>query len=172
LLKRLAQCLHPALPGGVHLKTLEVYETIFRMIDKRHLQRDIILYSYGLFPLLPIAALPVKPVLLTLYELYFVPLDEALNPILTGFLMGLFSALEEGADYYNRVITILDNLANRIDEFYFYTCIWSAIHLVASVRYPAIIFILNHFDRTKNIEDQFHLIGLSTETMVMKINNN
>jgi hypothetical protein len=143
-----------------------VYETIFRIIDKRHLQRDIILYSYGLFSLLPVAALPVKPVLLTLYELYFLPLGEALNPILTGFLIGLFSALEAGADYYDRVILLLDNLANKTDEFYFYTCIWSAIHSVALVRHSAIIFILNHFDRRKNIEDQFHLIGLSIETMV------
>jgi hypothetical protein len=166
LSKRLAQCLHPALPSGVHLKTLEVYETIFRIVDKRHLQRDIILYSYGLFSLLPVAALPVKPVLLTLYETYFLPLGEALHPILTGFLIGLFSALEEGADYYHRVISFLDNLANRIDEFYFYNCIWSAIHLVASVRYSAINFILNHFDKRKNMEDQIYLIGSSIDTMV------
>ncbi|CAF0822713.1 unnamed protein product [Rotaria sp. Silwood1] len=169
LSKRLAQCLHPALPSGVHLKALEVYETIFQIIDKRHLQRDIILYSYGLFSLLSDAALPVKPILLTLYETYFLPLGEALNPILTGFLVGLFSALEEGADYYNRVIILLDNLANRIDEFYFYTCIWSAINFVSTVRYSAITFILNHFDKRKNMKDQIYLIGLSRDTMVSAV---
>jgi hypothetical protein len=168
LFKRLAECLHPALPSGVHLKTLEIYETIFQIIEKRQLQRDIILYSYGLFSLLPVAALPVKPVLLKLYESYFLPLGETLNPILSGFLIGLFSALEEGADYYNRVISLLDNLANQIDEFYFYTCIWSSIHLAASVRHSAITYIINHFDKRKNIEDQFHLIGFSVETMVKK----
>jgi hypothetical protein len=31
--KRLAQCLNPALPAGVHQKTLEVYELIFQRID-------------------------------------------------------------------------------------------------------------------------------------------
>lgn len=30
--KRLAQCLNPALPGGVHLKTLETYEEILKLI--------------------------------------------------------------------------------------------------------------------------------------------
>ncbi|CAF3354247.1 unnamed protein product [Rotaria sp. Silwood1] len=169
LSKRLAQCLHPALPSGVHLKTLEVYETIFRMIGKRNLQRDIILYSCGLFPLLPAAALPVKPVLLTLYETYFLPLDDALNPILTGFLLGLFPALEEGADYYDRIYTLLDNLSNRIDKFYFYTCIWSAIHLVASARHSALTFILNHFDKKKTMEDQLYLMGSSVETMVSAV---
>ncbi len=110
----------------------------------------------------------MKPVLLTLYETYFLPLGEALNPILTGFLIGLFSAVEEGAEYYNRLINLLDNLANQSDEFYFYTCIWSAIHLVPSVRYSAITFVLNHFDKRKNMEDQMYLIGLSVETMVIK----
>jgi hypothetical protein len=113
-----------------------------------------------------VAALPVKPVLLTLFEIYFLPLGDALNPILTGFLIGLFSALEEGADYYNRLIILLDNLANRIDEFYFYTCIWSAIRSVASVRYSAITFIMSHFDKRKNLEDQIYLMGLSVEIMV------
>lgn len=120
--------------------------------------------------MLPVAALPVKPVLLNIYESYFLPLGDALNPILTGLLLGLFPALEEGADYYDRIYTLLDNLSNCIDKFYFYTCIWSAIHLVASARYSALAFILNHFDKRKTMEDQLYLMGSSVETMV-NINN-
>ena len=120
--------------------------------------------------MLPGAALPVKPVLLNIYESYFLPLGDALNPILTGLLLGLFPALEEGADYYDRIYTLLDNLSNCIDKFYFYTCIWSAIHLVASARYSALAFILNHFDKRKTMEDQLYLMGSSVETMV-NINN-
>lgn len=130
------------------------------------MQRDIILYSYGLFSLLPVAALPVKPVLLHIYECYFLPLGDALNPVLTGLLIGLFSSLEEGAEYFDRVIHLLDQLANRIDEFYFYTCLWSATHLVSPVRHPAITFVINHFDKRKSLHDQSQLIGLSVETMV------
>lgn len=147
---------------------MTLYEIIFQIIPKRDLQRDILLYSHGMFSLLPVAALQVKPVLLTLYESYFLPLGEALNPVLSGFLIGLFSALEEGADYYDRVIKLLDNLANRIDEFYFYTSVWSSVNLVALARYPAITFVLSHFNKRQNIEDQFHLVGLSTEIMVGK----
>lgn len=166
VLKRLAECLHPKLPPGVHLKTLKIYETIFQTIQKRDLQRDIILYSYGIFSLLPLAALAVKPVLLNLYDSYFLPLGEALNPVLSGFLIGLFSSLEEGADYYDRIVTLLDKLANQIDEFYFYTSVWSSINLAVPARHAAIVFVLNHFDKRKTIEDQYHLIGLSTEIMV------
>lgn len=35
--KRLAQCLNPALPSGVHSKALEVYEIVFKNIGVRHL---------------------------------------------------------------------------------------------------------------------------------------
>lgn len=172
LFKHLAQCLHPALPAGVHLNTLEVYETIFRIVDKQQLQRDIILYAYGLFSLLPVANISIKSNLLQIYDNYFLPFGDGLNPVLTGFLIGLFSSLEEGAEYFDRIINLLDKLANRIDEFYFYTCLWSAIHLVPSVRYQGSLFILNHFDRQKNLTEQFHLIGLSIDTMVKRTKKN
>ena len=38
--KRLYQCLHPALPTGVHLKTLETIELIFSRIGQQRLSRD------------------------------------------------------------------------------------------------------------------------------------
>ena len=49
--KRLCQCLNPALPPGVHLKTLETYELIFERIGSRRLARDLGYYSEGIFPL-------------------------------------------------------------------------------------------------------------------------
>ncbi len=59
-------------------------------------------YSSGLFPLLGHAAMSVKPVLLTLYERYFLPLQRALLPSLQAFIMGLLPGLEEGAEVYER----------------------------------------------------------------------
>eukprot|EP00965_Chrysotila_dentata_P034057 1134097-Pleurochrysis_carterae.AAC.1 len=49
--KRLYQCLNPALPSGVHLKTLETYELIFSRIGTARLARDLAFYSEGIFPL-------------------------------------------------------------------------------------------------------------------------
>lgn len=42
--KRLAQCLHPALPSGVHRKALETYEIIFKIIGPKRLAKDLFLY--------------------------------------------------------------------------------------------------------------------------------
>ena len=50
--KRLAQCMHPALPSGVHLKALETYDIIFKCMGTNRLAQELFLYSAGLFPLL------------------------------------------------------------------------------------------------------------------------
>lgn len=42
--KRLAQCLHPALPSGVHRKALETYEIIFKIIGPKRLAKDLFVY--------------------------------------------------------------------------------------------------------------------------------
>lgn len=47
--KRLAQCLHPALPSGVHLKALETYEIIFKIVGTKWLAKDLFLYRYSCF---------------------------------------------------------------------------------------------------------------------------
>ncbi|XP_045396593.1 protein dopey-2 isoform X2 [Lemur catta] len=100
--KRLAQCLHPALPSGVHLKALETYEIIFKIVGTKWLAKDLFLYSCGLFPLLAHAAMSVRPVLLGLYEKYFLPLQKLLLPSLQAFVVGLLPGLEEGSEIYDR----------------------------------------------------------------------
>lgn len=100
--KRLAQCLHPALPSGVHLKALESYDIIFKCIGTQRLAHDLFIYSAGLFPLLSHAAMSVKPVLLTVYETHFVALGRNIKPGLNGLLLGLLPGLEEGAEFFDR----------------------------------------------------------------------
>jgi len=97
--KRLAQCLHPALPSGVHLKVLETYDIIFKCIGTQRLASDLFTYCSGLFPLLGYAAMNVRPALLSLYEAHLVPLRQHIKPALSGVIMGLLPGLEEGSDH-------------------------------------------------------------------------
>jgi len=100
--KRLAQCLHPALPSGVHLKVLETYDIIFKCIGTQRLASDLFTYCSGLFPLLGYAASNVRPALLSLYEVHLVPLRQYIKPALSGVIMGLLPGLEEGSDHFGR----------------------------------------------------------------------
>jgi hypothetical protein len=102
--KRLSQCLNAALPGGVHLKTLETYDEIFKHIKEKRLARDLHIYSAGLITLYPFASIQIKPVILDLIQAYYLPLGKALLPCLSGLVISLLSGLEEeGSDIYQRV---------------------------------------------------------------------
>ncbi|XP_051999915.1 protein dopey-1-like isoform X1 [Xyrauchen texanus] len=164
--KRLAQCLHPALPSGVHRKALETYEIIFKIIGPKRLARDLFLYSSGLFPLLSNAAMSVKPVLLGLYETYYLPLGKTLKPGLQGLLTGVLPGLEEGSEYYDRTNTLLEKVAVAVEQPAFYGALWGSILTSPAVRLPGVFFVLLHLNRKLSMEDQLYIIGSDIALMV------
>ncbi|XP_058838308.1 protein dopey-1 homolog isoform X2 [Topomyia yanbarensis] len=164
--KRLAQCMHPALPSGVHLKALESYDVIFSNIGVDRLASELFIYSAGLFPLLGYSAMNVRPPLLSIYEKYFVPLGEKLRPALSGFLSGVFPGLESGQDHFERTSSLLDKVCEAVKPECFYTCLWECIVTNASVRLPAITYVLDHFDKKRSCVDQKELMGGSVELLV------
>uniref|UniRef100_A0A3B4U3Z4 DOP1 leucine zipper like protein A n=1 Tax=Seriola dumerili TaxID=41447 RepID=A0A3B4U3Z4_SERDU len=164
--KRLAQCLHPALPSGVHRKALETYEIIFKIIGPKRLAKDLFLYSSGLFPLLSNAAMSVKPVLLGLYETYYLPLGKTLKPGLQGLLTGVLPGLEEGSEYYDRTNTLLEKVAAAVEQSAFYSALWGSILTSPAVRLPGVSFVLLHLNRKLSMEDQLYVIGSDIELMV------
>lgn len=166
--KRLAQCLHSALPSGVHLKTLEVYNVIFQIIGNDMLSRDLYLYSNGLFPLFETATLGVRPVLLSLFETYFLPLKNHLKPCLHALISCILAGLEENSDFYQRTFYLLKNICQSTSQEYFYTCLWNAILTSSNqmTRHQGIEFVLKHFDKKLTLEDQLYLIGTSIFTMI------
>ncbi|XP_054470794.1 protein dopey-2 [Anoplopoma fimbria] len=165
--KRLAQCLHPALPSGVHLKALETYEVIFKIIGTKWLAKDLFIYSSGLFPLLGHAAMAVKPILLTLYERYYLPLQRALLPSLQAFITGLLPGLEEGLDVYDRTDALLLKLSLLVGQQVFYGALWGSMLVTPMVRLPASVFIVTHFDCKASPRQQTHMLGYD-HRLVMK----
>ncbi|KAL0615631.1 Protein dopey-2 [Plecturocebus cupreus] len=145
--KRLAQCLHPALPSGVHLKALETYEIIFKIVGTKWLAKDLFLYSCGLFPLLAHAAVSVRPVLLTLYEKYFLPLQKLLLPSLQAFIVGLLPGLEEGSEISDRQSLILSpRLECSVISAHYNFC------LLDSRNSPASALQSQHFGRPRKVD--------------------
>ncbi|KAG9333415.1 hypothetical protein JZ751_012675, partial [Albula glossodonta] len=165
--KRLAQCLHPALPSGVHLKALETYEVIFKIIGTKWLAKDLFIYSSGLFPLLAHAAMSVRPVLLKLYERYFLPLQRALLPSLQAFVMGLLPGLEEGLEVYDRTDALMVKLSLLVGQQLLYGALWSCMLINPLVRLPASSFIVSHFDRMGSGPEQRYMLG-TNHPLVMK----
>ncbi|KAF9398703.1 hypothetical protein BGX21_007403 [Mortierella sp. AD011] len=140
--KRLAQCLNPALPAGVHGKTLDVYAYILETIGPDQLAEDITLWSYGLFPFLQYASLSVKPQLLDIYERHYLPLKDRLRPCLKSFMIGLLPGLdEEGSEFFDRVLNIMDSLRKAVDETFFFQCMWLILITSSPHRGPALHYL-------------------------------
>lgn len=157
--KRLSQCLHPALPIGVHLKALETYEIIFKIIGIKWLAKDLFFYSSGLFPLLGNAAMSVKPVLLGLYEKYYLPLQKALNPSVQAFITGLLPGLEEGSEIYDRTDILLQKLILVVGQEIFYGALWGSVVVSPSIRLPASLFIVSHINKSLPRKEQKYVFG-------------
>ncbi|XP_058800674.1 protein dopey-1 isoform X2 [Phymastichus coffea] len=164
--KRLAQCMHPALPSGVHLKALETYDIIFKCMGTNRLSHELFIYSAGLFPLLGNAAMNVRPPLLTVYETHFVPLGERLRPGLSGFLSGVLPGLEEGSDHFDRTNSLLEKVCEGVGPKYFYACLWDCLASNSIIRLPAISFALSHFNKKLPMEDQVYMMGTNIDIMV------
>ncbi|XP_066455082.1 protein dopey-2 isoform X2 [Eleutherodactylus coqui] len=167
--KRLAQCLHPALPSGVHLKALETYEIIFKIIGTKWLSRDLFLYSSGLFPLLSHAAMSVKPLLLGLYETYFLPLQRSLLPSLQAFITGLLPGLEEGSEIYDRTDMLLQKLSMVIGQEVFYSSLWGSVLVNSSIRLPASLFVVSHINRDVSANAQSSMLGKDKQLAIKSL---
>ncbi|XP_030058072.1 protein DOP1B isoform X2 [Microcaecilia unicolor] len=167
--KRLAQCLHPALPSGVHLKALETYEIIFKIIGTKWLAKDLFLYSSGLFPLLANAAMSVRPVLLGLYETYFLPLQKSLLPSLQAFITGLLPGLEEGSEIYDRTDILLQRLSLLIGQEMYYSALWGSVLVSPSIRLPASLFVVSHINRDLPGKKQKYMLGMDHKLAVKSL---
>ena len=116
--KRLAQCLDPALPSGVHQKTLEVYAYVFAVLDTDGLSKDLPLYLPGLSPTMAFASLSVKPSLLSLFETFIVPLSASrLRPALKAIILSLVPGLEEEAsEEFERTLSLLNRFRSAVGK--------------------------------------------------------
>ncbi|XP_065057535.1 protein dopey-1-like isoform X2 [Rhopilema esculentum] len=167
--KRLAQCLHPALPSGVHLKALETYQLIFKQIGKGRLINDLFIYSSGLFPLLAQAAISVKPVLLDLYEEFYVPLGRHIIPGLPGFILAVLPGIEEGSEHNERTTSILETVCQNSNKESFYSALWGCVLHSTQVRLSAITFVLNHLAKATDGRDTSYVFGNNRALMVDSI---
>ncbi|KAI9254739.1 Dopey, N-terminal-domain-containing protein [Helicostylum pulchrum] len=158
--KRLAQCLNPGFPAGVHQKTLEVYAFILKTIGPDQLAEDLALWSTGLFPFVQYAATHVKPQLINLFETYYFPLRGRLRPAMRGFIIALLPALEEeGSEYFDKVVNLLENLSETIELPFFYSCMWLVMISNPSLRSPALNYLLRKLPKICDREAVAVVIG-------------
>jgi hypothetical protein len=161
--RRLAQCLNPTLPSGVHQKALEVYNYVFSMIGRDALSRDLPLYLPGLSPTLSFASLTVRSPFLALLENHLLKLDPlALRPALKAIILALLPGLEEDtSEDFERTLNVLESfkravrqgsddnaeLINSVGDEYFWQCFFLASITSNSRRLGALAYLIRNFPK-------------------------
>ncbi|WVW80007.1 hypothetical protein I302_101980 [Kwoniella bestiolae CBS 10118] len=118
--KRLAQCLNPALPAGVHQRALDVYAYIFSIIGVEGLKRDLLIWSSGLFPFFQYATTSVRPILINIYETYYLPLGSDLRPATKALILAFLPGMEEETgDFFDKILSLLDKVSGAVTASFF-----------------------------------------------------
>ncbi|EED23528.1 cellular morphogenesis regulator DopA [Talaromyces stipitatus ATCC 10500] len=161
--KRLAQCLNPSLPSGVHQKALEVYTYIFGLLKPEGLSVDLPLYFPGVAPTLTFASLSVRPLFISLLETYLPELEPmTIRPALKAIILALLPGLEEEtSDDFEPTIRTLNkirNVASQMDTRrsslssnaggqYFWQCMFLASITNPSRRLGVLAYLNRHLPK-------------------------
>ena len=154
--RRLAQCLNPSLPSGVHQKTLELYDLVLTLQGQDNLSRDLSLYLPGISSTLTFASLKVRPIFLSLVEDHLLKLPiTTLRPALKAVILSLLPGIEdETSEDFDRVLDILDKfrgLFNIADtEGIFWQCLFLASITSPSRRLGALAYLTRRLPKLES----------------------
>ena len=133
LAKRLAQCLNPECPSGVHEVVLDIYYLILHNIvffNETCLMDNLGIYACGLFPFYPNASINNKKIF---YEKIIRGCFICFRPDeITLCLPGLLTSLIQGLDDNNettreQIYTMFGDLTTKLTENVFYGVYWTLI---------------------------------------------
>ncbi|RCH94744.1 hypothetical protein CU098_001184, partial [Rhizopus stolonifer] len=121
---------------------------------------DLALWSTGLFPFVQYAATHVKPQILSIFENYYFPLKGRLRTSIRGFIIALSPALEEeGSEYFDKVVELVEKLSDTVELPFFYSCIWLAMISNPGLRPPLLNYLLRKLPKIADREDVAVVLG-------------
>ena len=163
LSKRLAQCLNPECPGGVHEVVINIYFMIFQNIltkNEGKLGDNLGIYSSGLFPFFTYASKPNKIKMLEkIIHLCFLKLEQnELNLCLSGLLSSLIPGLDDNNEEITQKIYLtFDELKKKMKPGVFYGTYYSILLRNRLLRASGIKYLLERiikFENYKELSDE------------------
>ena len=133
LAKRLAQCLNPECPSGVHEVVLDIYYLILHNIvffNETCLMDNLGIYACGLFPFYPNASLNNKKKFIDkiIYGCFLCFRSDEITLCLPGLLTSLIQGLDDNNDSTkDQIYTVFYDLSKKVTENVFYGVYWTLI---------------------------------------------
>ena len=147
LSKRLAQCLNPECPGGVHEVVINIYTILFQNILQKNdnkLEDNLGIYSCGLFPFFSYASIPNKIIFLdSIVTSCFLRLDQnELSLCLPGLISSLIPGLDDNNDTTSqKIYSSFDKIKEKMKKGVFYGIYWSLLLRNKSLRPSGIKYL-------------------------------
>ena len=133
LAKRLAQCLNPECPSGVHEVVLDIYYLILHNIvffNETCLMDNLGIYACGLFPFYPNASLNNKKKFMDkiVNGCFLCFRQDEITLCLPGLLTSLIQGLDDNNDNTKeQIYTIFNDLIDKLSPNVFYGVYWTLI---------------------------------------------
>ena len=158
LSKRLAQCLNPECPGGVHEVVLDIYQLILNNIISKNeakLMDNLGLYACGLFPFFPNASLTNKKKYLEIIvkkNFLCIDINEFIL-CLPGLLCSIIPGLDDNNDEMTQMIfDTLDLIKSKIKEHNFFGVYWTLILRNTHLRSSGMKYLLEKITKYIDIK--------------------
>ena len=171
LAKRLAQCLNPECPSGVHEVVLDIYYIILHNIvffNETCLMDNLGIYACGLFPFYPNATLSNKKKFMDkiIYGCFLCFRVDEITLCLPGLLTSLIQGLDDNNEETRKQIyNIFDDLKNKLTDNVFYGVYWTLILRNKLLRPSGIKFL---FDKIMKYSDFKNLPKEKKEEIIFK----
>ena len=158
LSRRMAQCLSPILPAGLHTSALDCYDVILENIISKNngmLGEDLALYSSGLFPFFPLASNENKKKVLKIFKERFLHINVTeLELCLPGLLVSALPGLEEQDEAIHKPVKeIFNSLREQLSDRTFFGCLWSIIIRNQKLRLSGMKYIYDTIPQYKIYEE-------------------
>ena len=133
LAKRLAQCLNPECPSGVHETVIDIYYLILHNIvfhNETCLMDNLGIYACGLFPFYPNASINNKMKFMRniIYGCFLCFRSDELTLCLPGLLTSLIQGLDDNNDNTrDKIYGTFNDLMKKVGENNFYGIYWTLI---------------------------------------------
>ena len=156
LSKRLAQCLNPECPAGVHEVVISIYDMILKNILAKNngkLGDNLGIYSCGLFPFFSYASKNNKILILEkLVKSCYLKLEQnELHICLSGLLSSLIPGLDDNNEEITlKIYTVFDELKKKMKPGVFYGTYWSLLLRNPLLRISGIKYLLERIIKYEN----------------------
>ena len=157
---RLAQCLHPDLPSGVHQKAIDVYNSIFTILESKSDNGsgevdnpDLAnIWIPGLLPLMSYASINVKPLLVDLFTKHILTLNSLRN-ILFSLIFSLLPGIDdESNESFDAVFKLITKIKNKVnDDSHFWQCFFLVVISSSDKRLGALVWMNRNLPKFNSV---------------------